>query len=305
MSDSTNNFVAGSARSASVPTERPAGRAGGSGRPAAKGRVAERPVAKGHVAERRGGGERTAARRAVGGRKAERSATERSAAPFRKMDGGAARSNGARGASRRAGRPFSARRGAASAPHGVDAARATGEEAKFRAANVVSSVAGWADSHRFASAAAAVVLVVAVTLYAPLQSYYSAVRTNEALSSQLTAISTSNDVMQSQVDALMTKEGIEDEARRRGYVEEGESAVDMSGVTDSMDPSSDPTVTSSSSSSSSSGSGDSSASEASTGDGSSDDGTSSVAASGTSSETWYTTVLDFVFGYNPEDQGVA
>ena len=49
--------------------------------------------------------------------------------------------------------------------------------------------------------------------------------------------------MQSQVDSLMTREGIEDEARRRGYVSEGDTPVDMSGVDDTGCPSADTTVT--------------------------------------------------------------
>lgn len=272
MSASPNSYVAGYSRGASVPIGRAAGHGHASVRPSAAGRMAERPAAK------------------------------RPATQLREVSGGAPSARKARGSASRAGAPSrdSSRRDSSkastrfsAASRGATAARTTGEAAKNGISGAASSVVAWVEGHRGIAIVLALTLLVVGTLYAPLQSYYVATRANEALTSQLSAINASNEVMQAQVDALMTKEGIEDEARRRGYVEEGESAVDMSGVTDSQDPSSDPTVTSSGTGSSSD-SGDASSSEA-----------ASDAADSSSSEQWYTGMLDFIFAYDPEKQGVA
>ena len=122
-----------------------------------------------------------------------------------------------------------------------------------------------------------VVLVLGVTVYPPLQAYYSALRSNGALSEHLDDVTASNASMQDQVDSLMTREGIEDEARRRGYVAEGDTAVDMSGVQDSSDPSTDTTVRVS--------------------------GTDD--ASGQQQEPWYIKLFDVVFRYDPSAEGLS
>jgi hypothetical protein len=104
-------------------------------------------------------------------------------------------------------------------------------------------------------------------LYGPTRNYYVAKRAEQDLSSQLATINASNDSLDADVSSLQTREGIEDEARRRGYVTEGDTAVDMSGV---------------------------------------DDGTDSTSASASSSSSssadvpWYTSVLDVIFQYQSE-----
>lgn len=127
-------------------------------------------------------------------------------------------------------------------------------------------------SHRILLAALAVVLVVLAMLYAPLKTYYVASRTNATLSSRLASVNDSNDVLQGEVDALMTREGIEDEARRRGFVAEGDNAVNMSGVDEGVDASD----------------------------------VSSLTSEPVDPELpWYVDVLDFVFGYDAASQGVS
>ena len=130
-------------------------------------------------------------------------------------------------------------------------------------------------AHRILSAAIVVTLVLVLMLYPPARAYYGAVRTNGVLSSQLSDINASNSTMQSQVDSLMTREGIEDEARRRGYVSEGDTPVDMSGVDDTGCPSADTTVTQPSSSASN------------------------------PDNPWYIGVLDALFRYDPSSQGLS
>lgn len=141
--------------------------------------------------------------------------------------------------------------------------------------NPLTAVAGWAGAHRALSIAMATVLVAVAMLYPPARAYYAAVRVNSVLSSQLSDVNASNDSLQSDVSSLMTKEGIEDEARRRGYVSKGDTAVDMSGVSDSGGAISDQASATS-------------------------DDTASSAA-----EPWYLSALDALFGYDPSTQGVG
>lgn len=141
--------------------------------------------------------------------------------------------------------------------------------------NPLTAVAGWAGAHRALSIAMATVLVAVAMLYPPARAYYAAARVNSVLSSQLYDVNASNDSLQSDVSSLMTKEGIEDEARRRGYVSKGDTAVDMSGVSDSGGATSDQASATS-------------------------DDTARSAA-----EPWYLSALDAFFGYDPSTQGVG
>ena len=141
--------------------------------------------------------------------------------------------------------------------------------------NPLTAVVGWAGAHRALSIAMATVLVAVAMLYPPARAYYAAIRINSVLSSQLSDVNASNDSLQSDVSSLMTKEGIEDEARRRGYVSKGDTAVDMSGVSDSGGATSDQASATS-------------------------DDTASSAA-----EPWYLSALDALFGYDPSTQGVG
>lgn len=158
---------------------------------------------------------------------------------------------------------------AASRDRGVSHERAAAK------ASPVAVAAEWVGAHRILSAAIVVTLVLVLMLYPPARAYYGAVRTNGVLSSQLSDINASNSTMQSQVDSLMTREGIEDEARRRGYVSEGDTPVDMSGVDDTGCPSADTTVTQPSSSASN------------------------------PDNPWYIGVLDALFRYDPSSQGLS
>ena len=103
----------------------------------------------------------------------------------------------------------------------------------------------------------AVILVVVAALYAPARTYYSAWRTNGILQSSKDAIDQSNSAYESDNSRLMSSEGIQDEARKRGYVSEGETGVKVEGLDES----------------------------------------SSSSDSSSDSDPWYITVLDFVFSY--------
>lgn len=137
-----------------------------------------------------------------------------------------------------------------------------------------AGIATWADGHRLAVGILVGIIFVFIMLYPPICSYYAAVRTNATLSSQLSDITTDVDALSSDVSKLTSEEGIKDEARRRGYVEDGDVAVEMEGVQDSGSAAADTTVMED--------------------------------AQKEETETpWYFVALDFIFRYDAETQGVS
>lgn len=78
----------------------------------------------------------------------------------------------------------------------------------------------------------AVVLVVAVlaSLYAPVRAYYIAWRTELDLQARYEAILEDNEDIYDDLSRLRSREGIEDEARKRGYVNPGETSVVVRGL---------------------------------------------------------------------------
>ena len=131
-----------------------------------------------------------------------------------------------------------------------------------RAGCAPCGAASFAGAHSVLIAIVLAVAFVAAVLYAPLRQIYVARRANAVLAARLDEATATSSELQAEVDALMTREGVEDQARRLGYVYEGESAVDMAGVSD----------------------------DESSGDDSQQD----------ERLPWYTRALDFVFGYQPD-----
>ncbi len=86
---------------------------------------------------------------------------------------------------------------------------------------------------RFPLLVAAVVIGLLVSMYGPLQSYYQAWRAGDALRAQLEQYNQSNEETRNDISALQTEEGIKDVARKRGYVEEGETKVVVEGLDES------------------------------------------------------------------------
>lgn len=168
-------------------------------------------------------------------------------------------------------RGAAAGRGRTARPQGRGASEGTGSRAAAKASGILS----WAGSHRVACIVVVVIVALVVALYSPAKALYGASRTNAVLAERLDAATSSATQLQGEVDSLMTREGIEDEARRRGYVSEGETAVDVDGVTDSGSATTDESVT-----------GDSSQTT-------------------DAQEPWYVSALDFFFGYDPSTQGVG
>lgn len=76
------------------------------------------------------------------------------------------------------------------------------------------------------------IVLVVVALYSPLRSWYAAQRDAELYTKQLQTLKNDNAALQENVTRLQSKEGIEDEARKRGYVVQGETSVTINGMKD-------------------------------------------------------------------------
>lgn len=135
-------------------------------------------------------------------------------------------------------------------------------------------IAAWIGAHTPFVIALAVIALLVIAIYPPLCSLYSAARTNAVLSEKLADVNEQLNALTGDVSKLTSEDGLKDEARRLGYVEEGETAVDMEGVEDSGSARSDTTVMEE------------------------------------SKETevenpWYIVVGDFIFRYDAETQGIS
>lgn len=123
------------------------------------------------------------------------------------------------------GRPAAPRREAASLPT-IDVNGA------------LSAIGNFVVHFRVALLIAALVLGVLMAMYGPVQTYYRAWRAGQDLQAQLDELNASNEQYKDDIQALQTREGIEDEARRRGYVTNGETKVVVDGLNDGSDDSS-------------------------------------------------------------------
>lgn len=152
------------------------------------------------------------------------------------------------------GRAEDARRQAPSAREraaaGVDAARDTAVSAR-----------DFAVRHKRLWVALAIVFALLAALYGPAQQYYTSVRRSQDLQTKYAALKSQNGDLSSDVKTLMTKSGIEDQARKNGYVYPGEKSVKVKGLKeDGKDP--------------------------------------SAAITYKDDRTWYVKVLDVLFGYD-------
>lgn len=78
-------------------------------------------------------------------------------------------------------------------------------------------------------AVVAVTLFVLVSVYPPAQDLYRAWRDQGVQQETLDGLNASIEEYRGDIDRLQTREGIEDEARKRGYVGEGEVGVVLEG----------------------------------------------------------------------------
>ena len=84
----------------------------------------------------------------------------------------------------------------------------------------------WLLHHPRLCATVAMLLVAAVALYSPVRNYYVARRTGQVLQVKYDQLSDENASLTHDVNRLQTKQGIEDEARKRGYVSTDEIGKD-------------------------------------------------------------------------------
>lgn len=93
-----------------------------------------------------------------------------------------------------------------------------------------STIGDFVINFRVIVVAVLALLALVVTMYGPAQTYYKAWRAGLDLQSQLDELNASNDQYESDIRSLQTREGIEDEARKRGYVSDGETKVVVEGT---------------------------------------------------------------------------
>lgn len=116
--------------------------------------------------------------------------------------------------------------------HNATARVEAAQHAKDAVAAKAGAVGGFYASHKLLCIAVGVLVAAALLLYGPAATYYRAWRAGLDLQAQYDALAQSNDQIQQQNDALLTREGIEEEARRRGYVGAGETGVVVEGLPD-------------------------------------------------------------------------
>lgn len=150
-----------------------------------------------------------------------------------------------RGSRAASGRPAAAARTSRRAErperHNATARVEAARQAKDAVAAKAGAVGGFYASHKLLCIVVGVLVAAAVLLYGPAATYYRAWRAGLDLQVQYDALAQSNDQIQQQNDALLTREGIEEEARRRGYVGAGETGVVVEGLPDDSASSSDAT----------------------------------------------------------------
>ena len=112
------------------------------------------------------------------------------------------------------------REGFVDGPEGMPAA-AAGVANKAEAKAAKTGVLG---SHKGLVILAAIALIL-ISFYGPVREWYVSQRRAQDLQVQYDQLNAANGTLQGEVDALQTKEGIEDAARAQGYVEQGETAV--------------------------------------------------------------------------------
>lgn len=127
----------------------------------------------------------------------------------------------------------------ASASRPAEPRREAKAEEPIDVAAAARGAAGVARRFRVPLIALAAVLFLFVALYSPLQVYYKAWRDGMGLRTSIDAYDSSNQELTDNIQSLQTREGIEDEARRRGYVTDGETKVVVEGLPEeeSEDPS--------------------------------------------------------------------
>ena len=99
----------------------------------------------------------------------------------------------------------------------------------------LSAIGSFVMNFRVALLVLALFVGLILVMYGPAKTYYCAWRKGQDLQTQLDEYNASNDQYKADIQGLQTREGIEDEARRRGYVSEGETKVVVEGLDEGAD----------------------------------------------------------------------
>lgn len=93
-------------------------------------------------------------------------------------------------------------------------------------------VVSWVGSHRRLSIAILCLAIVLFGVYGPIQRYYVAWRAAGDLQAEYEAVSSDNEALRDDLSRLQSEEGIQDEARRRGYTYPDEESTTAEGISD-------------------------------------------------------------------------
>lgn len=97
----------------------------------------------------------------------------------------------------------------------------------------------WVSRHLKLVIAIGVVVLVMVALYGPVHRYYVAWRASGDLQAEADQVNGDNEDLKNDLNRLQSQEGIEDEARRRGYTYPDEESATVNGVADDANEGSD------------------------------------------------------------------
>ncbi len=120
----------------------------------------------------------------------------------------------------------------AGAARGSSRRHAAADEKTFDFTGAANSIGDFCRRHLVVVVTIVAIVFVVAAIYEPARTYYVAWRTGSALQTSYDSLSQSNEDLQSEVERLQSKEGIEDEARKKGYVNPGETAVNVEGLPD-------------------------------------------------------------------------
>lgn len=91
------------------------------------------------------------------------------------------------------------------------------------------NVSGFVTRFRVPLIVIAAIVALVAFLYPPARGLYVAWRENGTLQTTLDTESETTEQYQGEIDSLLTEQGIRDEARRKGYVGEGEKSIVIDG----------------------------------------------------------------------------
>lgn len=94
----------------------------------------------------------------------------------------------------------------------------------------IAALLGAAVQHMRLATTVAIVLLMGVMLFAPVRNLYVAHRQLDALQATYDALLADNEEIEHELEVLQSREGIENEARARGFVDVGETKVIVEGL---------------------------------------------------------------------------